>query len=97
MNKNNHHYSSLSQWGYNTPELYYQPLFQQSSSCTPFSDQPIEERFDIKRSEKAILEYLQSRNSIDSSIVQNSQILDHYSIFQVPPQQEEPCDSENST
>ena len=76
--------------------VYYQPSFQQSS-YTPFSDQPIEEEFDIKRSEKAILEYLQSRNSTDSSIPQKSQIQDPYSIFQVSPQQEEPCDFENST
>jgi len=43
----------------------------------------IEEGFDIKRTEKAILEYLQSQNSTDSSIPKNSQIQNPYSIFQV--------------
>ena len=59
-------------------------------------DQPIEEGFDIKRSEKAIIKYLQSQNSTDSSIPQNSQIQDPYSIFQILLQQQEPCDFQNS-
>ena len=84
---NNHLYSSQNQWGYNSPESYYQPPFQQSSSYTLFSNQPIEEEYDIERSRKAILEYLQSRNSTNSIIPQNSQIQDPYSIFQVPQQQ----------
>jgi len=83
---NDHHHSSPNQWRYNAFESYYQPSFQQSSSYSLFSNQPIEEEFDIKRSEKVILEYLQSPNSTDSSIPQNLQIHDPYSIFQVPPQ-----------
>ena len=83
--------------GIQLPQSYYQPPFQQSSSYTPFSGQPIEEESDIEWSRKVIFEYMESQNSIDSSIPQNSQIQDPYSFFQVPPRQEEPCDFENST
>jgi len=80
----NHHHSSPSQWGYNSLLSYCQPPFQQSSSYALFSDQSINEESDIERSRKAILEYLESQNSIDSSIPQNSQIQDPYSIFSSP-------------
>jgi len=40
---NDHHHSSPSQWGYNSPESYGQPPYQQPISYTPYQDQPFEE------------------------------------------------------
>jgi len=53
---NNHHYSSQSQWGYNSPESYYQPLFQHSTSNFSNHDQLIEEKSEVTKSTKAMIE-----------------------------------------
>jgi len=51
-----HHHSSLSQWGYNSPESYYQQLDQYSVSCAQYQDQPIEEKSSLEKSFEAFLE-----------------------------------------
>ena len=43
---NNHHYSSKSQWGYNSLESYCQPSYQHPTSYTPSPEQPLEESID---------------------------------------------------
>ena len=53
---NNYHYSSQSQWGYNSPELYCQLSFQHSVLNFPSHDQPIEEKFEAMKSIEAMIE-----------------------------------------
>ena len=42
--RDNHHHSSPSEWGYNSPESYYQQPYQQTASYTSYQDEPIEEK-----------------------------------------------------
>ena len=53
---NDHYHSLLSQWGYNSPESYYQQPDQHSALCTPYQDQPIKEKSSLEKSFKAFLE-----------------------------------------
>ena len=93
----NHHHSSLSQWGYNSPESYYQQLYQQTASYTPYQDQPIKEKSSLEKTFEAFLESTRQVQIIADSILPNNfQIQDPYSNFQVQPQQEEPIDLEKS-
>ena len=50
----NHHYSSHSQWGYNSPESYCQPPYQHPASYTPSPEQPLEESIDRKKRMEAL-------------------------------------------
>ena len=80
---NNHHYSSQSQWRYNSPKSYCQPPYQLSASYTPYPEQPLEESIDWEK-RMEVLEELERRIQIleDSKSHQNFQIKDSYSIFQ---------------
>ena len=92
-----HHHSSLSQWGYNSPESYYQQPYQQTASYNPYQDQPIEEKSSLEKTFEAFLESTRQVQIIANSILpNNSQIQDPYSNFQVQPQQEEPLDLEKN-
>ena len=79
---NNHHYSSQSQWGYNSPESYCQPPYQHPASYTPSPDQPVEKSIDWEKRMEA-LDELERRIQIleDSKSHQNFQVTDRYSIF----------------
>ena len=80
---NNHHYSSQSQWGYNSSESYCQPPYQHPASYTPSPEQPLGESIDWEKRMEA-LEELERWIQIleDSKSRQNFQITDPYSIFQ---------------
>ena len=58
----NHHYSSQSQWGYNSPESYCQPPYQHPTSYTPSPEQPLEESIDWEKRMEA-LDELWAKNS----------------------------------
>ena len=91
QDRNNHHYSLQSQWGYNSPELCCQPPYQHPTSYTP-PKQPPKESIDWEKMMEA-LEKLEWRIQIleGSKSRQNFQITDTYSIFQ-----EEHADLEKS-
>ena len=76
----NYHYSSPSQWGYNSPESYYQQPYQQTTSYTPYQDQPIEDKSSLEKSFEAE-STRQVQIIADSIIPNNSQIQDPYSNF----------------
>ena len=80
---NNHHHSSQSQWGYNSPESYSQPPYQHLTSYTPSPEQTLEESVDWEKRMEA-LEELERPIQIleDIKSPQNFQIKDPYSIFQ---------------
>jgi len=92
----NHHDPSLSQSGYNYPESYYQQPYQQTASYTAYQDQPIEENLLYKSFEAFLESTRQLQIQTDPILPNNFQIEDLYSNFQVPPQQEEPIDFEES-
>jgi len=76
--------------GNTTPESYDQPPYQHPFSYTPYQEQSIEEKSSLEKSFEVFLESTrQIQISTNSSIPQNFQIQNSYSIFQVPPQQEE--------
>jgi len=79
---NNHHYSSQSQWGFNSPESYCQPPYQHPASYTP-PEQPLEESIDWEK-RMEVLDELERQIQIleDSKSHQNFQITDPYSMFQ---------------
>ena len=54
---NNHHYCSQSQWGYNSPESYYQPHCQHPASYTLSPRQPLEELIDWEKRMEALEEF----------------------------------------
>jgi len=58
LDRNDHHHSSLSRWGCNSPESYGQPPYQQPSSYTPYQDQLIEEK--KSKLEKTLEAFLES-------------------------------------
>ena len=71
----NHHHSSSSQWGYNSPESYYQQPYQQTASYNPYQDQPIEEKSSLEKTFEAFLESTRQVQIIaDSILPNNSQI-----------------------
>jgi len=79
----NHHYSSQSQWGYNSPKSYYQPPYQHPASYTPSPEQPLEESIDWEKRMEALDELERWIQILkDSKFLQNFQITDPYSIFQ---------------
>jgi len=53
---NNHHYSSQSQWGYNSPKSYCQPPIQHSTSNFSSHDQLIKEKSEVTKSIEAMIE-----------------------------------------
>jgi len=77
-----HHHPSSSQWGYNSPESYYQQSGQHLASYTQYQDQPIEAKFFL---EKIFEAFLETTRQLQISTDSNSQVQDPYSIFQVPP------------
>ena len=93
---NNHHYSSQSQLGYNSPESYCQPPFHHSASNFSSHNQPIEEKYEVKKSIEAMIESQEQQlKMMDSQFSQHSQIQEPYSMFHVS-QQEELMDSDKS-
>ena len=79
---NNHDHSLQSQWGDNSPNSYCQPPFQHSVSKFPSHDQSIEEKSEVTKNIKAMIESLEQKlKMIDSQFPQNFQIQDPYSIF----------------
>ena len=94
---NNHHYSSQNQWGYNSPESYCQPPFQHSTYNFPSHDQLIEKKSKAMKSIEFMIESQEQKlKMMDSQFLQDSQIQDPYSMFQVLQQEEEPIDSDRS-
>jgi len=72
---NIHHYSSQSQWGYNSPKSYCQPPFQHSASKFSSHDQPIEEKSEVIKSIEAMIESQEQKlKMMDSQFPQNFQI-----------------------
>ena len=93
----NHHHSSQSQWAYNSPESYYQQPYQQRASYNPYQHQPIEEKSSLEKNFEDFLESTrQVQIIVDSILLNNSQIQDPHSNFQVQPEQEEPADLEKN-
>ena len=79
--------------GIQTPKPNCQQSYQHPPSYTLFQDQPIEEKLDLEKSFEAFLESTRKFEiSTDSSILQNFQIQDPYSMFQVPQQEKEPTE-----
>ena len=79
-------HSSPSQWGYYSPESYYQQPYQQTVSYNPYQDQPIEEKSSLEKTFEAFLESTRQVQIIADSILPNNfQIQDPYSNFQVQP------------
>ena len=82
----NHPHSSPSQWGYNSPESYYQHSYKQTTSYTPYQDEPIEEKSSLQKTFETFLEFTRQVQIITDSILPNNfQIQDLYSNFQVQP------------
>ena len=52
---------SPNQWGYNSPESYYQQLYQRTTSYTPYQDQPVEEKSSL---EKTFEDFLESTRQV---------------------------------
>ena len=72
---NNHHYSSQSQWGYNSPKSHCQPSFQHSAYNFSSHDQPIEEKSKAMKSIEAMNESLEQKlKMMNSQFPQNLQI-----------------------
>ena len=68
---NNHHYSSQSQF----PESYCQSPFQYSASNFPSHDQLIEEKSEVMKSIKVMIESQEQKLKMtDSQLSQDSQI-----------------------
>ena len=83
--------------GIQLPESYYQQPYQQTTSHPLYQDQPIKENFSLGKSLEAFLQSTrQVQIQLNSILPNNSQIQDLYSNFQVPPQQEEHVDFEES-
>ena len=55
--QSNHPHSLPSQWGYNSPESFYQPPYQHSALYTPYQDHSIEEKSEFDK----ILEVIERR------------------------------------
>ena len=72
---NDHHHSSQSQWGYNSPESNSQPPHQHPASYTSSPKQPLEELIDWENRMEA-LEELERR-------IQNLEDLKSHQSFQI--------------
>ena len=91
----------------NKNEIIITTLHQVSGDTTPpsltnsfisqYQDEPIKEKYSLEKTFEAFLESIrQVKIQLNSMLLNNFQIQDPYSNFQVQPQQEEPLDIEKN-